>query len=62
MGWARISSSVSIAIRLRRNIEVGAAKLSWIDMVGNTIGNAPFSITPRFTASMSWGTLPWQGL
>ena len=23
---------------------------------------APASITPRFTASMIWGTLPWQGL
>src|SRR4051812_17433364 len=62
IGWARIISSVSIAIRLRRNIEVGEAKLSWIDMVGNTMGSAPLSITPRFTASISWGTLPWQGL
>ncbi len=62
IGWARISSSVSIAIRLRRYIEVGDAKLSWIDIVGNTIGRPPASMTPRFAASISWGTLPWQGL
>ena len=58
IGWARIISSVSIAIRLRRYIEVGCAKLSAIEMVGNTIGIAPASITPRFTASMICGTLP----
>src|SRR6201996_6556107 len=62
IGWARIISSVSIAIRLRKYIEVGCAKLSAIEMVGNTIGIAPASITPRFTASMMSGTLPWQGL
>ena len=33
-----------------------------IEMVGNTIGIAPDSITPRLTASMICGTLPWQGL
>ena len=31
-------------------------------MVGNAIGMPPASITPRFTASISSGTLPWQGL
>ena len=62
IGWARIISSVSIAIRLRRYIEVGEAKLSWIEMVGKTIGSAPASITPRLVASISCGTLPWQGL
>src|SRR3954468_16572278 len=62
IGWARIISSVSIAIRLRRYIEVGYEKLSWIEMVGNTIGIAPASMTPRFTASISTGTLPWHGL
>src|SRR5713101_7511724 len=41
IGWARIISSVSIAIRLRRYIEVGNAKLSAIEIVGNTIGSAP---------------------
>jgi hypothetical protein len=62
-GSARIISSVSIAIRLRRNIEVGYAKLSWIEMVGkhhrhrarehgaalHRLGSKP-------------ATLPWQGL
>src|ERR1700754_3495159 len=62
IGWARIISSVSIAIRLRRYIEVGCAKLSAMEMVGNTKGIAPDSITPRFTASMICGTLPWHGL
>ena len=62
IGWARIISSVSIAIRLRRYIEVGCEKLSAIEMVGNTIGIAPDSITPRFTASTICGALPWQGL
>ena len=38
IGWARTISSVSIAIRLRRNMQVGCEKLSWIEMVGNTIG------------------------
>ena len=41
MGCARIISSVSIAIKLRRYIEVGCEKLSAIQMVGNTIGMAP---------------------
>ena len=41
---------------------VGAAKLSWIEMVGKSIGKPPASITPRLTASISCGTLPWQGL
>ena len=62
IGWARINSSVSIAMRLRKYIEVGEAKLSWIDIVGKTIGSPPASMTPRFAASTSWGTLPWQGL
>ena len=62
IGWARIISSVSIAMRLRRNMLVGLANDSWIEIVGNSMGSPPESITPRFTASMSWGTLPWQGL
>ena len=48
IGWARIISSVSSAIRLRRNMLVGWAKLSWMEMVGNAIGSPPASITPRF--------------
>jgi hypothetical protein len=31
IGWARIISSVSIAIRLRRNMLVGLAKDSWME-------------------------------
>ena len=62
MGWARIISSVSIAIRLRRNMLVGVAKLSCSDTVGKAIGSPPASITPRLTASTSAGRLPWQGL
>ena len=62
IGWARIISSVSIDMRLRRNMLVGWEKLSWIDMVGKTMGSAPASMTPRFTASIRSGTLPWQGL
>src|SRR6478752_3802473 len=62
IGWARIISSVSIAIRLRRNMLVGCANDSWIEIVGNSIGSAPASITPRFTAAMSCGTVAWHGL
>jgi hypothetical protein len=62
MGCARIISSVSIDIRLRRYIEVGCAKLSWMEMVGNSTGSPPASITPRLTASTSCAALPWQGL
>ena len=62
MGWARSISSVSIAMRLRRYIEVGCAKLSWIEIVGNTMGRPPASITPRLAASIRAGALPWQGL
>ena len=61
-GCARIISSVSIAIRLRRNIEVGCANDSCSVMVGNSTGNPPASITPRFTASINSGTLRWQAL
>ena len=53
IGCARIISSVSIAIRLRRNMLVGYANDSWIEMVGNSIGSPPASITPRLIASTS---------
>ena len=62
MGWARIISSLSIAIRLRSSMLVGWEKASCRLMVGKTMGSAPASMTPRFTASMILGTLPWQGL
>src|SRR5881394_3236710 len=46
IGCARIISSVSMAIRLRRNMLVGCAKDSWIEMVGNSIGSPPASMDP----------------
>ncbi|MCC2634032.1 MAG: hypothetical protein K0S48_1918 [Ramlibacter sp.] len=62
IGWARSISSVSIDIRLRRYMLVGAAKLSPMEMVGNFTGSPPASMMPRCTASSSCGMLPWQGL
>ena len=62
MGCARIISSTSMDIRLRKYIEVGEAKLSCIEITGNSIGRPPASMTPRFAASIRSGTLPWQGL
>ena len=62
IGCARHISSVSMAARLRRNMLVGCAKLSWIDTVGNAIGSPPASMMPRLAASTSCGTLPWQAL
>jgi hypothetical protein len=62
MGWARIISSVSMAMRLRRYMLVGLAKVSPIEMVGNSIGRPPPMKMPRFTASISGTMLPWHGL
>src|SRR5664279_2130267 len=62
IGWARSISSVSIAIRLRRNMLVGYANDSCSEIVGNSIGRPPASMTPRLIASTSLGTLPWQAL
>ena len=62
IGWARIISSVSRAMRLRRNMLVGYANDSWIEIVGNVRANPPACMTPRLTASTRLGTLPWQGL
>ena len=45
IGCARIISSVSIDIRLRTYMLVGWLKLSWIEMVGNSIGSAPAAST-----------------
>ena len=58
IGCARTISSTSMDIRLRRYMLVGWAKLSWIEMVGKSIGMPPASITPRLTASTSCGALP----
>ena len=62
IGWARHISSVSMAARLRRNMLVGWAKLSWIETVGKGIGSPPASMIPRLAASTKWGTLPWHAL
>ena len=43
-------------------MEVGWAKDSWMEIVGNAIGRPPESMTPRRAASISCGALPWQGL
>ena len=40
IGWARIISSTSIAIRLRNIMLVGVRKTSPSEMVGNSIGSA----------------------
>ena len=62
IGWARIISSTSIAIRLRRYMLVGWAKLSWIEITGKAIGMPPDSMTPRLAASIRSGMLRWQAL
>ena len=62
IGWARIISSVSIDMRLRRNMLVGCEKLSWIETVGKTMGSAPASMTPRFTASIRSGHVAMAGI
>ncbi len=56
MGWARIISSVSIAMRLRNIRLVGLRKGSPSEVVGNSKGKAPAASTPRFTASTRSGT------
>ena len=60
IGWARIISSVSIAIRLRNFRLVGVRKTSPSEMVGNSSGSAPAASTPRFTAVSSSGKWRWQ--
>jgi len=62
IGCASSISSVSIDMRLRNYMLVGAEKLSWMLMVGKSIGRPPASITPRLTASINCGELPWHGL
>ena len=60
IGWARIISSVSIAIRLRNIRLVGLRKTSPNEIVGNTSGRPPAASTPRLTASISSGKWRWQ--
>ena len=55
IGWARIISSMSIAMRLRNIMLVGLRNTSPSEMVGNGRGNAPAASTPRDTASTSSG-------
>ncbi len=58
IGCARIISSVSIDMGLRRYMLVGCENDSAMEIVGKSIGRPPASITPRFTASISCGALP----
>ncbi len=62
IGWARIISSTSSAIRLRRYMLVGWEKLSCSEMTGKAMGMPPASMTPRLAASIRSGTLRWQAL
>ena len=50
-GFARSSSSTSMAMRLRNSIAVGRISVSPSDIVGNSSGKPPASQTPRLTAS-----------
>jgi hypothetical protein len=60
IGWARIISSASIAIRLRNIMLVGCRKTSPRDTVGKSSGRPPAAMAPRFTASTSSGKCRWQ--
>ena len=51
MGFARIDSSTSMAIRLRNIMVVGAMNISPNEMLGNSSGTPPNARTPRLTAS-----------
>ena len=62
IGWARIISSVSMAIRLRNFMELGASVDSCSEMVGNSSASPPAAVTPRLIASSSSGKWRWQGL
>jgi len=55
IGWARIISSTSMAIRLRNIMLVGDRNTSPSEIVGKSIGSPPAASTPRFTASISSG-------
>ncbi len=60
IGWAVSIASVSSAARLRKCMEVGNSEGSHNDTVGNASGRPPAARTPRFTASISSGTVRWQ--
>ena len=60
IGWARIISSVSIAIRLRNIRLVGDRNTSPNEIVGKVKGSPPAARTPRLTAATSSGKWRWQ--
>ena len=62
IGCARISSSVSMAKRLRKSIEVGESRVSPKLIVGKTMGSAPPCSTPRLTFSIISPIPRWHGL
>jgi hypothetical protein len=62
MGFARIISSMSTEIRLRKFIDVGLRKVSPTEMVGKSSRKPSVANTPSLMASLSSGRLRWQGL
>ena len=50
-GLARMVSSTSIAIRLRKSMVVGFMNASPSEIVGNSSGSPPACSTPRLTAA-----------
>ena len=53
IGFARMDSSTSMLMRLRKSIVVGRMYVSPSEIVGNSSGQPPASQTPRLTASAS---------
>ena len=49
IGLARMDSSTSMLIKLRKSIAVGRRLVSPLDITGNSTGNPPISQTPRLT-------------
>ncbi len=62
IGLARIDSSTSMLIRLRKSMAVGRRFVSPLDITGNSTGNPPISHTPRLTWSASWRKCALQGV
>jgi hypothetical protein len=50
-GYARMHSSTSMDMRLRKSMVVGFMSTSPSEIVGNSRGKPPALHTPRFTAS-----------
>ena len=53
-GLARMDSSTSIAMRLRKSMVVGFMYCSPSEITGNSSGKPPAAHTPRLTASATW--------